>query len=130
MGFRIVWWGVLVVALAGCGGGSRTRYLRRAASSDLSCPEKQIHLTTTVKAGENSQYLAEGCARRASYQYTRQQGAVRVSSIEGVGPSPSLPPPPGAGPVAPAGTPPPPVPGGRAPAGPPPPPPPPPPAPL
>ena len=81
---------VLMIALAACGGANRNKYLRKQAGRDLSCSEGQVHLSTLDRAG--AQYLAEACGRRAVYTYSKQQGAVRVSAIEGANVTPQPPP--------------------------------------
>lgn len=96
---------VLAVGFAGC--SNRTKAIRRAASVDLSCAEKQVDVDTISKG--SAQYLAKACGRRAVYTWSKQTGAMRISAIEG--PVEGLPPPP---------------PGAPPPIGPPPPPPPPP----
>lgn len=79
---RIRW--LLVAALAvtvvGCG-GNKNRILRRAASTDLSCSEGQIRVSTLSKS--QAQYRAEGCGRRATYTFTKGEGALRISPVEG-----------------------------------------------
>lgn len=90
---------VLAAAAVGCG-GNKNKFLRRAASADLGCPESQVHLTTTSKS--DAQYRAAGCGRSAMYTYSRGQGAMRISPVEGLGatgpagdgPPPPPPPPP------------------------------------
>jgi hypothetical protein len=102
-----------VVALAllalGCG-GNKNKYIRKQAGQDLSCSESQVHLSTISKGG--AQYLAEACGRRAVYTYSREQGAVRISAIEGanVPGAPVVMPPPGVGGDSPPPPPPPPPP--------------------
>lgn len=89
---------VLVIAfgLAGCG-GNRNKYLRRQAGRDLGCSEGQVRLSTLNKS--TAQYLAEACGRRAVYTYSRDQGAIRISAIEGANVGNQPPPPlPGNGP--------------------------------
>ncbi len=86
---------VVALSLAGCG-ASRNRYLRKQAGRDLGCSEGQVRLKTIDKAG--AQYLAEACGRRAVYTYTKAQGAMRISAIEGANVQNQDPPPlPGAG---------------------------------
>lgn len=82
---------MIALGLAGCGGANRNKYLRKQAGRDLSCSEGQVHLKTVDRAG--AQYLAEACGRRAVYTYSKDQGAVRVSAIEGANVT-SQPPPP------------------------------------
>jgi hypothetical protein len=76
---------VLAVTALGCG-GNKNRFLRRSASVDLACPESQIHLTTTSKA--DAQYRAAGCGRSALYTYSKGQGAMRISPVEGINAAP------------------------------------------
>lgn len=92
---------VLALALLAVGcGGNKHKYIRTQAGRDLGCSESQVKLSTVSKAG--AQYLAEACGRRAVYTYSREQGPVRISAIEGanvpveqvVMPPPPPPPPP------------------------------------
>jgi len=103
---------VLALALAACG-ANRNKYLRKQAGRDLGCSEGQVRLKTIDKAG--AQYLAEACGRRAVYTYTKEQGAMRISAIEGANVQNQDPPPlsgsgaaPGGGEVPPPPPPPPP----------------------
>ncbi|MDP2271780.1 MAG: hypothetical protein Q8N23_33125 [Archangium sp.] len=70
----------LVVFAVGCG-GNKNKYIRKQAGRDLGCSESQVKLSTVSKSG--AQYLAEACGRRAVYTYSREQGPVRISAIEG-----------------------------------------------
>ena len=72
---------VLTLGLVGCGGANRNKYLRKQAGRDLSCSEGQVRLSTIDKGG--AQYLAQACGRRAVYTYSKDQGAIRISAIEG-----------------------------------------------
>lgn len=80
----------LAVLATSCGG--TTKHVRRKASQELTCAESQVHVTTVSKSA--SQYLAEACGRRAVYLYSRGQGAVRISEIEGANVHGAVPPPP------------------------------------
>ncbi len=75
---------LMVLALAlfavGCG-ANKNKYIRKQAGRDLGCSESQVKLSTVSKSG--AQYLAEACGRRAVYTYSREQGPVRISAIEG-----------------------------------------------
>lgn len=98
----------LAVTVVGCG-GNKNRIIRKAASVDLTCSEGQIRLTTTSKSA--AQYRAEGCGRRATYTFTKGEGALRISPVEGAvttGPGYVAPPPGGAPPPPDAPPPPPP----------------------
>lgn len=89
---RLIIVAALAVTVLGCGGANKNKYLRKQASTDLTCSEGQIRLTTMSKS--DAQFLAEGCGRRAVYTYAKGTGAVRVSQIEGanVGASDATPP--------------------------------------
>lgn len=86
----------LALVAVGCG-GNKNKYLRKQAGLDLNCSESQVNLTTISKSG--AQFLAQACGRKAVYTYSREQGAVRISEIEGanVPSAPVVMPPPGAG---------------------------------
>src|SRR4051794_13703422 len=109
--FRLVALLSLVLVAVGCG-GNKNKYLRKQAGQDLRCSESQVHLSTVSR--DDAQYLAEACGRRAVYTYSREQGAVRISAIEGAnvpgGDAVVMPPPgsPGNGDVPPPPPPPPP----------------------
>jgi hypothetical protein len=91
---RLIALAAVALVASGCG-GNMNKYLRKQAGKDLSCSESQVHLSTITKAG--AQYLAEACGRRAVYTYSREQGAVRISAIEGASTTgePVVMPPPG-----------------------------------
>lgn len=103
--FRLIAFVSLSLLALGCG-GNKNRYLRKQAGQDLSCSEGQVHLSTVASGN----YLAQACGRRAVYTYTREQGAVRISAIEGanVPGEPVVMPPPGQGETPPPPPPPPP----------------------
>ena len=94
--FRSIALVALALVAAGCG-GNKNKYIRKQAGRDLNCSEGQVHLSTVSKSG--AQYLAEACGRRAVYTYSKDQGAVRISAIEGanVPGQPVVMPPPGHG---------------------------------
>ena len=77
---RLVCLVAVALTATGCG-GNMNKYLRKQAGIDLNCSESQVHLSTITRAG--AQYLAEACGRRAVYTYSRDQGAVRISAVEG-----------------------------------------------
>ncbi len=81
---------MVALALAGCG-ANRNKYLRKQAGRDLGCSEGQVRLTTVEKS--TAQYLAEACGRRAVYTYSKDQGAIRISAIEGANVQNQPPPP-------------------------------------
>ncbi len=99
----------LAVTAVGCG-GNKNKFIRRQAASDLTCAEGQVRLTTVSR--NEAQYRAEGCGRFALYTYTKREGVLRISAIEGVGNSPPVvvPPPTTANPQPPGAPPPPPPP--------------------
>jgi hypothetical protein len=78
---------LLLVALLLCGCSVKTvNAIRRQASADLSCSEGQVHVSAINK--RQGQYLAEACQRRAVYSYTKLNGVVRLSEVEGPAASP------------------------------------------
>lgn len=81
---------MVALGLAGCG-ANRNKYLRKQAGRDLGCSEGQVRLTTVDKS--TAQYLAEACGRRAVYTYSKDQGAIRISAIEGASVQHQPPPP-------------------------------------
>jgi hypothetical protein len=72
----------LAAGLTGCS-AKTVKAIRRQAAADLQCAEGQVRVSALNK--QHGQYLAEACTRRAVYSFTRNNGAVRISEIEGPG---------------------------------------------
>ncbi|MFT3709643.1 MAG: hypothetical protein QM817_18595 [Archangium sp.] len=61
--------------------------IKKQAAADLQCSEGQVHVSAINK--RQGQYLAEACQRRAVYSYTKQNGVVRLSEVEGPAATPA-----------------------------------------